>query len=146
MTVQHEMNKTHGYSVLLCGGSYPKQDPIFAPLPYRGDGGRLLHETTSRISCEDDHETTEASERDQQGSERDQNRMLAWDQNHENVRVVHATRDQNNEKAHDASVARHQNNENDYEGNPHFGETNEKQMTYREALLGLHNSELSSDF
>ena len=27
-----------------------------------------------------------------------------------------------------------------------FGGTNEKQMTYREALLGLGNSELSSDF
>ena len=62
------------------------------------------------------------------------------------MRVVRATRDQNNEKARDASVARDQNNENDYEGNAHFGEMNEKQMTYCEALLGLHNSELSSDF
>ena len=49
-TVQHEMNETHNYSVLLCGGSYPKQDHIFASLSYRGDAGRLLHETTPRIS------------------------------------------------------------------------------------------------
>ena len=98
------------------------------------------------LGCEDDRETTEASERDQQGSERDQNQMLARDQNHENVRVVCATRDQNNEKARDGSVARDQNNENDYGGNAHFGGTNEKQMTYREALLGLGNSGLSSDF
>ena len=60
--------------------------------------------------------------------------------------LVSATRDQNNEKARDASRARDQNNENDYEGNMHIGETKEKQMTYREALLGLDNSELSSDF
>ena len=60
--------------------------------------------------------------------------------------VVSATRDQNNEKARDASVARDQNNENVHEGNTHFGGTKEKQMTYREALLGFDNSELSSDF
>ena len=66
--------------------------------------------------------------------------------NHENACVVSATRDQNNEQAHDASTAWDQNNENVYEGNTHFGGTKEKQMTYREALLGLDNSELSSDF
>ena len=108
------------------------------------DGNPKTHRSV--LGCEDDHETMEASKWDQQGSEWDQNRILAWDQNHENVCVVRATRDQNNEKARDASVARDQNNENDYEGNEHFGETNEKQMTYREALLGLDDSELSSDF
>ena len=94
------------------------------------------------LGCEDNHETTEASERDQQASERDQNGILARDQ----MCVVSATRDQNNEKARDASMARDQNNDYDYEGNTHFGGTKEKQMTYREALLGLDNSELSSDF
>ena len=88
------------------------------------DGNPKTHRSV--LGCEDDHETMEASKWDQQGSEWDQNRILAWDQNHENVCVVRATRDQNNEKARDASVARDQNNENDYEGNAHFGETNEK--------------------
>ena len=60
--------------------------------------------------------------------------------------LLHATWDQNHEKAHDESMAWDQNHENDYKGNTHFGGTNEKQMTYREALLGLDNSELSSDF
>ena len=98
------------------------------------------------LGCQDNHETTEASEWDQQASERDQNGILARDQNHENMCVVSATWDQNNEKAHDASVAQDQNNINVYEGNTHFGGMKEKQMTYREALLGLDNSELSSDF
>ena len=96
----------------------------------------------SVLGYEDNHETTEASERDHPASEWDQNGILARDQ----MCVVSATRDQNNEKARDASMARDQNNENDYEGNTHIGETKEKQMTYREALLGLDNSELSSDF
>ena len=108
------------------------------------DGNPKTHRSV--LGCEDDHETTEASEQDQQASERDQNRILVRDQSHENVCVVRAMRNQNNKKAHDASVARDQNNENDYEGNAHFGEMKEKQMTYREALLGLDNSELSSDF
>ena len=90
----------------------------------------------------DNHETMEASERDQQASEWDQYRILARDQ----MYVVSAMRDQNNEKACDASMAWDQNNENDYEGNMHFEGTKEKQMTYREALLGLDNYELSSDF
>ena len=105
------------------------------------------------LGCEDNHETTEASERDQRASERDQNGILAWDQ----MCVVSVTRDQNHEKARDASMARDQNHEsasmaqdqndeNDYKGNTQFGGTKEKQMTYREALLGLDNSELSSDF
>ena len=96
----------------------------------------------SVLGCEDNHKTMEASERDQQASERDQNGILAWDQ----MCVVRATRDQNNKKACDASMAWDHNNENDYEGNTHFGGTKEKQMTYHEALLGLDNSELSSDF
>ena len=98
------------------------------------------------MGCEDDHKTTEASERDQHASEQDQNRILVRDQNHENMCVVSATRDQNNEKTRDASVARDQNNENVYEGSTHFGGAKERQMTYHEALLGLDNSELSSDF
>ena len=53
--------------------------------------------------------------------------------------VVSAMRDQNHEKARDASMAQDQNNEKDYKGNKHFGGTKEKQMTYREALLGLDN-------
>ena len=69
----------------------------------------------SVLGCEDNHETTEASERDQQASERDQNGILARDQ----TRVVRATRDQNHEKARDASMARDQNHENDYKGNTH---------------------------
>ena len=101
------------------------------------DGDPKTHRSV--LGCEDDHETTEASERDQNG-------ILARDQNHENVCAVSATRDQNNEKARDGSMARDQNNENVHEGNTHFGGTKEKQMTYREALLGLDNSELSSDF
>ena len=98
------------------------------------------------LGCEDDHETMEDDHETTEASEWDQNRILARDQNHENACAVRVTWDQNNKKARDASVARDQNNENDYEGNSHFGETNEKQMTYREALLGLDNSELSSDF
>ena len=94
------------------------------------------------LGCEDNHETTEASKRDQRAYERDQNGILARDQ----IGVVSATRDQNHEKARDESMERDQNNENNYKGNTHFGGTNEKQMTYREALLGLDNSELSSDF
>ena len=96
----------------------------------------------SVLGCEDNHETIEASERDQQASERDQNGILAQDQ----MCVVSVTRDQNHEKTRDASMARDQNHENDYKGNTHFGGTKEKQMTYREALLGLDNSEPSSDF
>ena len=96
----------------------------------------------SVLGCEDNHKTTEASERHQRASERDQNGILARDQ----MCVVSAMRDQNHEKAHNASMAQDQNNENDYKGNTHFGGTKEKQMTYREALLGLDNSELSSDF
>ena len=91
----------------------------------------------SVLGCEDNHETTEASERDQKASKRDQNGILARDQ----MCAVSATWDQNIEKARDASMARSmardQNNENDYEGNTHFVEMKEKLMTYREALLGL---------
>ena len=104
------------------------------------DGNPKTHRSV--LGCEDNHETTEASKRDQQASERDQHRILARDQ----MCVVSAMRDQNNEKARDASMARDQNNENDYEGNTHFEGTKEKQIPYREALLGLDNSELSSDF
>ena len=48
--VQYEMNKTHGHSLLLCQGAYPKQDPLFGALPYRGNVGRLFYETAPRVS------------------------------------------------------------------------------------------------
>ena len=108
------------------------------------DGNPTTHRSV--LGYQDDHETTEASKWDQQASKRDQNGILVRHQNHENACVVSVMQDQNNEKAHDASVARVQNNENVHGGNTHFGGTKEKQMTYHEALLGLDNSELSSDF
>ena len=108
------------------------------------DGNPKTHRSV--LGYQDNHETMEASKWDQQPSERDQNGILVRDLNHENACVVSATWDQNNEKACDASAARDQNNENVYEGNTHFGGMKENQMTYHEALLGLDNSELSSDF
>ena len=108
------------------------------------DGNPKTHRSV--LGCQDDHESMEASKRDQQASEQDQNRILAQDQNHENMCVVSATWDQNNKKAHDGHVARDQKNENVYEGNTHFGGTKENQMTSRKALLEFGNSELSSDF
>ena len=94
------------------------------------DGNPKTHRSV--LGDEDDYENKEASERDQQPSKRDQNEILARDQNHENACEVSAMRDQNNKDVR--------------EGNTHFGKTKEKQMTYREALLGLDNSELSSVF
>ena len=108
------------------------------------DGNPKTHRSV--LGYEDDHENKEASERDQQASERDQNDISARDQNHENTCEVSATRDQNNENVRDASAARDQHNENVCGGNTHFRGTKEKQMTYREALSGSDNSELSSDF
>ena len=70
----------------------------------------------------------EASEQDQEASKRDQNEMennnkkfSSWDQNDENACVTNTHHDKHTRKK-------------------------EKQMTYREALLGLDNSELGSDF
>ena len=97
------------------------------------DGNPKTHRSV--LGYQDDHENKEASERDQQASERDQNEISAWDQNNEN--------------ACDASAAPDQNNENVCGGSTNLGRVTtkkEKQMTYREALLGLDNSELGSDF
>ena len=105
--------------------------------------------------------TTKASGREQVASDHDQNEIIsspaARDQNHENVCVVGVTGDQNNEKARDGSEDQDQNCEKNYGKNGHSKRTNEKQekqiegtnekqMTYREALLGLDNSEPSSNF
>ena len=101
------------------------------------DGNPESHRSV--LGYQDDHENKEASEQDQQASKRDQNEILAQDQNNENVCDASAARDQNNENACDASAARDQNNENVYGANIRFGGKKGKQMTYREALLGLDN-------
>ena len=111
----------------------------------------LLSDTQQLVMLDDDdHDTQmEASKQDQEASKQDQNNEEAseWDQNNENVCDVRASaRDQNNENVCDAGEAHNQNDTNVYGTNPHFGGKNGKQMTYREALLGLDNSELSSDF
>ena len=131
---------------------------------------------SSRVLGHDDaHSTTEASEQDeavsditmtasgreQVASDHDQNGIIsspaARDQNHENVCVVGVTRNQNKEEARDGSENQDQNYEKNFGKKGHSKQTNEKrgkqikrtnekQMTYREALLGLDNSEPSSDF
>ena len=126
----------------------------------------------SVLGCEDAHATTEASEQNQAvsnnttkasgqeqvASHHDQDEMIsspvARDQNHENVCVVGVTGVENNEEARDGSEDQDQNCEKNYGKNGHSKRTNEKQIkgtkekqvTYREALLGLDNSEPSSDF
>ena len=123
----------------------------------------------------DDHLTTKASEQDeavsdittttsgreQVASDHDQEGNIsipaARDQNHENVCVVGMTKNRNKEEARDESQDQDQNYEKNYGKKRHskrtnekqgkeIKQTNEKQMTYREALLGLDNSEPSSDF
>ena len=108
----------------------------------------------SVLEYEGDCENKMATEREQHASERDQNNenvcevnITARDQNNENVCEMNATaRDQNNENVRDTSKARDQNNEDAYRTKTHSGGKNRKQMTYREALIGLDNSEPSSDF
>ena len=105
--------------------------------------------------------TTTASGREQVASNHSQDGNIsspaAWDQNHENVCVVGTTKNQNKEEARDGSQDQDQNYEKNYGKKGHSKRTNEKQgkeikrmnekqMTYREALLGLDNSEPSSDF
>ena len=116
--------------------------------------------------------TTTASGREQVGSDHDQDGNIsspaARDQNHENVCAVGMTKNHNQEEACDGSQDQDQNYEKNYGKNGHskranekqgkgFKPTNEKQgkeiewtnkkqMTYRDALLGLDNSEPSSDF
>ena len=88
---------------------------------------------------DDDHENQEASEWDQVASKRDLN----------NVCGAGVARDQNDEIVSSAGTARDQNDENVCGASTHQDEDTlqkEKQMTYREALLGLDNSELGSDF
>ena len=111
----------------------------------------MLPKVEGSVLNDDDHDTQmEASEREQNNedvcdvsvSARDQNNEnVRRDQNNENVR-----RDQNNENVRDGSQTQDQNNENTLGANPHFGGKTGKQMTYREALIGLDNSEPSSDF
>ena len=57
-----------------------------------------------------------------------------------------ATREQNNENVRDASGAQDQNKDTTRETKTHSGGKDTKQMTYREALIGVGNSESSSDF
>ena len=105
--------------------------------------------------------TTTASGGEQVASDHDQNGNIsspaARDQNHENVCGVGMTRNQNKQEAHDGSQDQDQNYKKNYGEGGHskrtnekrgkeIKRTNEKQMTYREALLGLDNSEPSSDF
>ena len=111
------------------------------------DGNPKTHRSV--LGYQDDHENNEASERDQEASEWDQNEILVRDQNNKNACDASTARDQNNENACDASTAWGQNNENVCGASMHLEEATiqkEKQMTYREALLGLDNSELGSDF
>ena len=89
------------------------------------------------------------------------------DQNHANVRVVGATKTQHEAEARDGSQDQDQNYTKNYGLSGHskranekqgrefkranekqgkeLKRTNQKQMTYREALLGLDNSETSSE-
>ena len=89
------------------------------------------------------------------------------DQNHENVRVMGATKNQHEAEARGGSQDQDQNYRKNYGQNGHPKRANEKQgrefkranekqgkeikrtnqkpMTYREALLGLDNSELGSE-
>ena len=82
---------------------------------------------------------------------------MARDQNHENVCVVGVKGNQNSEETRDWNVDQDQNCEKNYGEDGHSKRTNEKrakqikganekQMTYREALLGLDNTEPSTDF
>ena len=124
------------------------------------DGAHATTEASEQDQAVSDTTTT-ASEREQVTSDHDQNEIisspLARDQNHENVRVVGVTGNQTNEEARDGSEDQDQNYAKNYaekghskrtneKREKHIKWTNEKQMTYREALLGLDNSEPSSDF
>ena len=124
------------------------------------DGAHATTEASEQDQAVSDTTTT-ASRRKQVASDHDQNEIIsspaARDQNHENVCVVGVTGNQTNEEARDGSEDQDQNYEKNYAEKGHSERTNEKrekqikgtnekQMTYREALLGLDNSEPSSDF
>ena len=103
-----------------------------------------------------------ASDQDQNGASEQNEIALDEDQNHEKVcKNIAPAREQNSENMCEMSApAREQNNANmgrmsetqDYnnknvaETNPRLGGKNTKQMTYREALVGVDNSDPSSDF
>ena len=96
----------------------------------------------------DDHDTQmEASEREQNNEDiRDGSQASEREQNNEEVCGVSVSaRDQNNENIRDGSEAHDQNNTDVLGANPQFGGKNGKQMTYRGALIGLDDSEPSSD-
>ena len=114
----------------------------------------------------DDHLTTKASEQDKTASDittttsgreqlgQDENisSPAERDQNHENVCVVGATKNQHEVEARNGSQDQDQNygqkghpkRANEKQGKD-IKRTNQKSMTYREALLGLDNSEPSSE-
>ena len=96
-------------------------------LKYQDDYGNMLE-------YQDDFENQGASEWDQVASKRDQE-ASKQDQNDEDVCSAGMARDQNNENVCGAIMHRDEDTSK-----------KEKQMTYREALLGLDNSELGSDF
>ena len=71
----------------------------------------------------------------------------ARDQNNENLCAVTPTsREYNNENMYDTSEAQDQTHNTTREAKTHSGKKVTKPMTYREALLGIDNSESSSDF
>ena len=71
----------------------------------------------------------------------------ARDQNNENVCGMNApAREPNNTNMGRMSETQDHNNKNVPETNPRLGGKTTKQKTYREALVGIDNSEPSSDF
>ena len=119
----------------------PLQGALFARLHNHIMGAEFANgdsQTHRSVLNDDDHDTQmEASEREQnneEASEREQN-------NEDVCSVSVSARDQNNKNVHDGSQAQDQNNKNILGAKPHYGGKTRKQMTYREALIGLDNSE-----
>ena len=83
------------------------------------DGDPKTHRSV--LEYQDDHENKEAFKQDQNEMENNNKKLSAQDQNDENECGANMHHDEHTRKK-------------------------EKQMTYREALLGLDNSELGSDF
>ena len=118
------------------------------------------HQTQrSVLGCDDEQdEATDPDNINSGPGARDQNKEnvrakktnsgpVARDQNNENLcAVTPTTQEQNNENVCDASGAQDQKTNTIHEAKTHSGEKDTKQMTYREALLGVGNSESSSDF
>ena len=106
-------------------------------------------QTHRSVLDNDDHDTQmEASEQEQNNEDiHDGSQASEREQNNEDVCGVSVSaRDQNDENICDGSEAHDQNNTDVLGVNQQFGGKNGKQMTYREALIGLDNSEPSSDF